>query len=302
MTNNSEHPIAVLKIRYPQIMLPIGPGMSKSEIYKSAVKSGKSIPADYIDNSFSYSEADFLINEKFSCGEIDILYLSEREDFEKFIQKTVYKCEPKNIPLSMGAITINGLNNWDKINHYLTGNHTYLNAIGAWNSNYAKFLSNGKNYKDSIIVLSNGYYSGLDYKYTKYSRTEWIEKSFLIRKYHELTHFICQRKYPELKNPLLDEVTADGMGLIMAVGKYDTRLAKYFLGIEKNIYHRGMRLENYLNKGDETEKLAGKVRELINQLEAIMNELYRNIDKNDFEAWIDTLYPMAADLYSKVDS
>ncbi len=263
---DKEHPINRLKNRYPQLMLPIKPDISKSELYQKVVYEGHVIPHGEKDLPFSFSDRDKLTVELFTCGEIPILFLNVRKDFECFLQKTAYRCEPTPIPRSMGAVTINGLYNREKCE------------------------------RDALIVLSKGFYSGLDASATSYSPVEWQNISLQIRKYHELTHFICRRKYRELKNVLLDEVFADCMGLIMATGQYDTCLAKLFLGTEKDAYRAGGRLENYVSEGNRLDEMHRKANRFIHQLSELVAGI--EADREEFEAMIDSYYPRAHRIYS----
>jgi hypothetical protein len=311
MIVSKEHPLKILEVRYPQIQLPIKQDMSKSEIYKRIVHLGQPIPSEYIDTNFSFSDKDFMVEETFKCGVVTVFFLFEREDFERFIQKIAYKCEPKTIPKSMGAINISGLNNWVKIrNGFQDNSYESPQKKDSQDNccdnlpNYdirnkqADFLSNKENYKDSIIVLSHGYYSGLDYTYTEYTANQWIQKSFTIRKYHELTHFICRKKYLEFKDTLFDEIFADCIGIIFALGYYDDILAKRFLGIEGESYKQGMRLESYLKDGEEIFQLKEKARKLIIQLKSMKLDL--SLNSNELENYIDDFYPKLFYFYSEI--
>ena len=139
------------------------------------------------------------------------------------------KCEPVEIPDSTGAMALFGLNNWEKVRAGMD------------------------NYKDSFIILSSGNYSNVTnndiYKETNgeidLSEQEWIEKSIVIRKYHELTHFVMRKIYPDDISFIRDELIADCIGLIAAFNTFDIRLLKLFLGIEGNVYRQGGRLQNY---------------------------------------------------------
>lgn len=48
----------------------------------------------------------------------------------------------------------------------------------------------------------------------------WIRASDDIRKYHELTHFVCRRLYPDLIDKVRDELIADAVGICAAFGEY----------------------------------------------------------------------------------
>ena len=65
-----------------------------------------------------------------------------------------------------------------------------------------------------------------------------------IRRYHELTHVICRRLYPDNIDPVQDELIADAVGLYAAYGRFDPEKEKLFLGIRGGRYIGG-RLGNY---------------------------------------------------------
>lgn len=276
MSNLRDHPIIILKKRFPQLMLPIQSEMSKTDLYKKVVYEGQPVPSDKVDFRYTLSDQDKLYEDHFTCGEITILFLNERKDFISVVQKMAYRCEPISIPKSMGAITINGLNNWEKVKDY-------------------KRIAVNNTYKDSLVILSNGFYSGLDASFTPYTQSEWMNISLFIRKYHELTHYLCRKKYVLLKNELLDEIFADCMGIIMAIGRYDDFLAMQFLGIEEETYKYGMRLENYISDENNLDELYLKAKMFIYNFKELAMGI--SADKDDFEATINQYYPRAYDLY-----
>ena len=50
------------------------------------------------------------------------------------------------------------------------------------------------------------------------SDPDWLQKSQIIRKYHECTHFICRNLYPEKTDAVRDELIADAIGIYAADG------------------------------------------------------------------------------------
>jgi len=95
---------------------------------------------------------------------------------------------------------------------------------------------------------------------------EWLDYSDTIRRFHELTHIICRRLYPDKIDAVRDELVADAIGLYAAYGKYEPRKAELFLGLDQNKYTGG-RLENYT---DDPEGLAGPVSRMIKDLQVLM--------------------------------
>ncbi len=276
MSKLIKHPIIILKNRFPQLLLPIKSEISKSDLYKQVVYEGRPVPSDKVDFRYTLSDQDKLSENHFTCGDINILFLNERKDFISVVQKIAYRCEPIPIPKSMGAITINGLNNWEKVIMY-------------------KKINNNSSYKDSLIILSRGFYSGLDASFTPFTQIEWMNISLEIRKYHELTHYICRKKYGFLKEALLDEIFADCMGIVIAIGRYDDVLAMQFLGIEQETYKYGMRLENYIPDKNNIDEMSLKARMFIFRFKEMVKGI--SADKDKFEDTINQYYPRAYDLY-----
>ncbi|MBO5620718.1 MAG: hypothetical protein J5959_03720, partial [Butyrivibrio sp.] len=120
---------------------------------------------------------------------------------------------------------------------------------------FKRFTSDKKNYVDKIIILSRGPYSGISAAIVGEDEERWLELSQVIRKSHEITHFICRTLYPEDIDPIRDEVIADAIGIYAAYGRYDDKMAKTFLGIDGGRYVGG-RLENYSENPEQEVEIA----------------------------------------------
>lgn len=236
-----EHIITALSRRYPQLLLPIGNDIRHSEQYKNVVLRGEEL---FKKPDFIFSPDDILEIIETPAGFAEVLTLSNREDFEHCIRALAYRCEAREIPPTMGASTISGLINWEKIRRH---QKEYLESGGKdWNKEFASFTSESINFRDTIIVLSRGYYSALYPDDAGYEKGEWLSLSHEIRKYHELAHFTSRRLFPDNKDAVRDEVLADMNGIIAALGHYDAELAGKFLGVIDGRYIPGGRLENYV--------------------------------------------------------
>ena len=235
--------ITELARRYPQLKLPIRAGMRETEEYKNAVLGGQPLdaePAFLCPEEIELSAADT------PAGRAEIVYLGNRTDFLHAYQALAYRCEPTPIPDSVGAVTLNGLINWEKINRH---RDEYLAAGGEdWDAEFSRFTADKKNYRDGIILLSGGDYSNVPAAELGIPAPEWKKKSYAIRKYHELTHFVCRALYPDNIDALRDEVIADSIGLTAAFGRYDPALARRFLGTESGRFRAGGRLSHYVKE------------------------------------------------------
>ena len=107
--------LIALSRRYPQLLLPIRAGMRETEEYKNAVLCGLPLEAE---PDFRCPEEIELSAAETPAGRAEILYLGDRADFLHAYQALAYRCEPTPIPDSVGAVTLNGLINWEKINRH----------------------------------------------------------------------------------------------------------------------------------------------------------------------------------------
>ena len=249
--------VYLLADRYPQLRLPIRTGMKDTSEYQNAVLRG--IPFSGEPDFIGSEEDRFTVMET-PAGKVEILYLAKREDFEHAFRALAYRCEPVDILPSVGASTMIGLINWEKINRH---KEEYLSSGGMdWNEEFERFTAEKSNYRDTIILLSAGFYSNILAETVGLNEDEWKEKSLIIRKYHELTHFVCRRIYSNDIDSIRDEVFADCVGLVAAFGKYNPSLACEFLGIEKEGFRPGGRLSHYVEE-EELPKSIDNAREII---------------------------------------
>ena len=233
--------ISKLAERFPQLYLKPAKGVSQSELYRSIIRRGEQYTGDL--SHFRGSDEDSITIARTPAGSVEMVFLKNREDFECFYRIMVEKCEPVPIPRSVGASYIGGINDWSKIHHHM--DKYEKNGGTDTHNEFSRFTADKSNYKTSIILLSDGYYSNIGFEDTPYGNEEWMRISLEIRKYHELTHFVCRHLFPENINPIWDELLADFYGLLCAIGKYDKQLAFKFLGIRNGQYISG-RLEHYV--------------------------------------------------------
>ena len=237
-----EHILEQLSRRYPQLLFPLSDETRNTPAYRNAVRRGEPYHGAL---SFTLSPKDRWLTMETPAGAAEMLLLDDRKDFERCVCALACQCQPREIPLSLGAVTIGGLINWEKIRRHLDE----YEANGGQNRDRAfrLFTADKKNYTDRIILLSSGWYSAVAPEAAGLPEEEWKAKSVTIRQYHELTHFVCRTLFPDDIDVVRDEVLADMIGIMAALGRYDDRLARVFLGIEEGgRCRRGGRLENYV--------------------------------------------------------
>ena len=235
--------LAKLANQYQQLYLSPG---DEAE-YREVVLKGKE-PEKKDLSHFKTHPGDAMMWEETPAGRVRIVYLYERKDFELFLQIMAKKCQSVEIPSTQGAAIIDGVVDWEKIHAHRRNCVLRSLSTGValdWKEEFRRFTMNKSNYTDALIVLSGGPYSGVSAEEAGMREREWIDNSIVIRKYHECTHFICRRLYPQKIDAVWDEIVADAVGIRAAFGAYFPNLAERFLGIQNGVYIGG-RLENYV--------------------------------------------------------
>ena len=250
--------IAGLAETYYQLYVRPG-GEDSERQYKDIVTSGEE-PAERSLAHFTRDDRDRLTVEETPAGEICVITLYNRKDFETFMKIMASKCRDVPIPPTQGASFLNGVINWRKIEaHEEEFFRTELlkgNEDPDWDSEFKRFISVKENFKDALIVLSVGPYSGVeasraaalterlgtDAKEAFCGRDNknagqeslqdrWLSLSDSIRRVHECTHFICRKLYPDKIDEVWDELVADSAGVYAAFGSYIPEMVELFLGI-----------------------------------------------------------------------
>jgi hypothetical protein len=158
------------------------------------------------------------------AGKIPIIYVRDTDDFEQLVTNIAYKgIRPENIST--------------------TG---------------ASFIS-GKTTR--FIILSAKPYSNVTAKELGLpDEEEWKEKSLILRRGHECTHYFTKQTFGISNNILHDEIMADFIGMYEAFGFYRAEWFHRFMGI---IEGSGGRLIYY------TKDLPEKVRMAVAKLAEI---------------------------------
>ena len=173
----------------------------------------------------------------------------------------------------MRAAIICGITNWRKIEKYQM--QYFLSGNWDWVGEFKRFIDEKSNYLDTLIIVSYGEYSNLNYRNTSYSKEDWLNISLQIRIYHEFTHYICRKLYPNLINVLWDEILADCIGLLNGTGHYDASLAKALLGVSSEGFTDGGRLSNYMDEKTDIFAIAVFVANLIDRIADITADYIR---------------------------
>ncbi|MDZ7899432.1 MAG: hypothetical protein U5N85_15590 [Arcicella sp.] len=282
----------VLKKCYPQLNFPIEEDINKRQDYIDAVLRGKTIGFNE-NNTLNLHGIEFEIYKSIA-GKVPVIKVPDNQDFIQIIQSLLHKNNPALVPASMGAILINGINNWDRL-HTLKQNWLDKNPFGNWNEEFSNnVLSRPNLFKDKIIVLSTKPYSNVAASSLGLSEDVWKSYSYSIRLEHECTHLYTLKKYGYASNNLHDELIADYIGITKTIGYYSKAWMLAFMGLEEYPkYRKGARLENYLGSSslslENFEQLTVIIKNAIENITLFDSQLGKISSAKDQMNRIDTL-------------
>lgn len=229
---------------YP--VLCLNPDNDSQDVYRRVFLQGEE-PADNSLSHYTGDVHDRMETVETPAGPVKVITLGNRKDFTLVMRGFMAAKEGPEalIPDTQGAAMLTVFN-WPRIKNHLS---QYPESEQA--AEFKRFISVKENYTDMLVILSRGPYSNVEANAVGISDEKWLEYSDTIRRYHELTHVICRRLYPDDVDPIRDELIADAVGLYAAFGHFDTKMEEQFLGIRDGQYIGG-RLENYTDDPDKT--------------------------------------------------
>ena len=232
-----------------QLKFAIAAGISQTEAYRAATRKGVE-PEAQTSLILQQPEALQLLIHQSLAGKIPVLLTTNRDDFVSLVRAITKRNEPVPIPDSMGACMVAGFNNWDRIDRYRQQwSENNPDTELAWSTEFKKLIARKELYQDRFIILSDGFYSGIEPQALGLTDTEWRHLSLTIRLEHECTHYFTRRVFNSMRNNLLDELIADYQGIVAATGSYRADWFLRFLGLESFPHYReGGRMQNYRAK------------------------------------------------------
>ncbi len=239
---NGEQVFEVLRERLPQLRFPIEAGVSRSEVYRLAIRAGYPTPLVKGGLALEQPQALRLSLQEGFAGALPVIETGTRYDFENLVRAFFFKSEPVSIPRSMGACLIAGYYNWDRWTEAMEGQ------------------------RDTFVILSPGPYSDVPAHNLKLSEAVWHDYSMCIRRQHEYTHYATRRFFGCSRRHLLDEIVADYMGIVAAGGSFQLDWFVYALGLEHHpTYRVGGRFENYAGEWASSPELYASLMDLVVQ-------------------------------------
>jgi hypothetical protein len=244
--------VAVLRRVFVQLRFPVQAGMSQAPAYLAATRRGELPPETQPAAVFAQPAGLHIFLHPTPAGRVPVVVAAAREDFETLVQAVTRRNEPDAVLPSMGACMIAGYNNWERVAAlraaYLAEHPEDWNGAG-WAAAFREIVPRKELYQDRFMLLSSGPYSATPAEALGLDARTWSSASAKLRLEHECTHFFMRQAFGAMRKSLLDELVADYMGLIEALGEFRLDAFLTFMGLEAHPgYRSGGRFQNYTHE------------------------------------------------------
>jgi hypothetical protein len=236
-------PVAALRDMVFELNFPITAGISGTPEYQSLALAGsdrlEDVRKTLTTDGPAWTEPDKIRVFMHDCGAglLPVIHAATHADFSTLLRAIVHRNEPAAVPASMGSSFINGYCNRAR---YLRIREAL--ALGV----IAPEARDPLLWKDKLLLLTSGPYSGVSAAAMGLEDAEWVARSTTLRIHHEACHYLNRRLFPRLKFGLQDELIADFAGLMETTGSFQADEFLLFMGLERfPDYRAGGRLENY---------------------------------------------------------
>lgn len=245
----AEHGAAsVLREHLPQLRFPVAEETQHSDAWLAATRRGLWSGTSHDGPPFASAAGITIELAHSAAGRIPVIVARARSDFEYLQRALCARCAPIPIPPSSGAVMVAGFVNWARVH---AARASWAEARGsddpsAWAVAFARLRADPSQWQDRFILLSAGPYAAVPAAELGLTDAAWQLMSLIIRREHEVAHYVTKRFFGVMRNALHDELLADYAGLVGATGTYPAPWGRRMLGIdERGRLMPGGRLWNY---------------------------------------------------------
>jgi len=210
--------LTALQAALPQLKLPQVAGISSTTLYQAVVLRGQDPDSPALLEAaaqigqpphWQQPEQLELWLAQHPCGTMPVLQTPNWADFELMVRALAHRAEPAELADGVHAQAVSGLIHWPLIRRF------------------------GTQSRAKLIVLHRAPYGSVEARHVPGGLGDeaWLAASTTLRLAHELTHLATKRLLGEMRLNLLDELVADCMGMVAALGFYDAGLFGRCLGV-----------------------------------------------------------------------
>jgi hypothetical protein len=240
-----------LRRRLVELQFPIRAGISETDEYRAITRRGASRAGRGARRGLELEDPQGLRLwiQQTPAGRLPVLMAARREDFVTLVQALTRRNEPLPVPPATGACIVSGYNDWGRIEELRLeweGRRGLDGPAADWSAEFKNIARRPELYQSRFILLSSGPYSGVAAGDLGLSPADWEQRSVVIRREHECTHYFTRRVLGSMRNAPGDELIADYMCLVESEGRYRADWFLRFMGLEGfPRYREGGRLESY---------------------------------------------------------
>lgn len=237
----------VLARHLPQLAFPIAAGISQTDDYRAATLRGQPVAALASATGLTLEAPAGLrlVLHKTAAGTVPVLLPRGRADFETLVRALSARNEPVSLLASMGACTVKGYNDWERLRAYQCG-WMAEHPDDDWSDELTRVQQRREVYQDRFLILSDGAYSGIPADESGFDEEHWRRVSADIRVRHECTHYLTLRLFGSARNRPHDELVCDFVGFSRALGRFLAALFLRGMGLDALPRFRdGGRLQHY---------------------------------------------------------
>lgn len=195
----------------PQLLLQPGRDVCKGEAYQRLVLHGEPAQATDLEQAPSLMDPTGMVISiaEHPTGAVPVLSFREHKDFALAVNCLAKRCEASRVLPTVHAQAISGLIHWGLIREVNVQTRC------------------------QILLLHRAPYSSLPAETIpgQPQKKDWLDRSQIWRLEHELAHIACRRLVGEMRINLYDELVADCLGMIAAIGHFNADLFRKGLGL-----------------------------------------------------------------------
>ena len=200
-----------LRLMLPQLLLSPGEGVCNGSAYARLVLRGEPPQSDDLELAPVLNDSAGLTIRlaPHPTGAVPVVCFSDHDDFVLAVRCLAHRCKAISVPSTVHAQAISGLIHWGLIRDI------------------------NPSMRCQILLLHKAPYASLASETIPGASepSDWLNASETWRLEHELTHIACQRLVGEMRINLFDELIADALGMIAALGQFDADLFRRGLGL-----------------------------------------------------------------------
>jgi len=271
----------------PQVRIAISVGVSKTAGYADAVLRGEPLESVDLDRDVPFRRPEEIALRVWShfAGSLPVLETPDRADFVRLYRALAGRCEPLPMPDGVHAVFISGVPNPGRTRALREAWQSRTGGSSSdWSTEMARLLAEDRVwFYDRLVLMHQSPYGGVAVGRVLPGQTErvWVDRSTVLRREHEFTHYATSRMLGSFRLNLHDELLADFMGFTTALGTFSSEVFLAAMGVEGENIPEEARFRYYTQglSEDENRLVLDLVTEAANSLQVLAAQLPADVSR-----------------------